>query len=132
MKNKTFISFCINVLVGILFSYPVFSSQDYSCDFTINSEESCEFVNETGCINISYVNGSSTKYYPKSEFDISSQYKFPGNCSSGNKDKTKVEYSPPCFNENLTYKFFKSQFCLNPVFVNLAYLKDLRITKMLC
>lgn len=129
MKNKALISFCINILVGLLFSFPVFSAQNIS-NIKLANEISIS-CNEL-CIN--HVAGSNHKLkkeYPKflnlSETESVkkiSHYKnsYPAHSSP------QVEYY---FNQyyDLTSSF---NAYINSTYVDLSYLTELEVTKMLC
>ncbi|MBK8549742.1 MAG: hypothetical protein IPL53_01270 [Ignavibacteria bacterium] len=131
MKNKTVISFCINILVGVLFSFPVFSTQsNNNILYPDKSEFNIQDVKDSQ--QITNVPGSSSKYYPESTKNSIYQYKFFGNSNSGNKEKTEFKQSNTRFKEFFKLNIFLSLIYLNPIFVNLSYLKDLRTTKMLC
>ncbi len=100
--------------------------------FDCNLDELIVSGSESGGNDISFLNENPPKFYPHNKLNTNSQFKLSGNLSSGNKDKTEIEFSPPVFTENLTFKFIREHFGLNPVFVDIAYLKELRTTKMLC
>lgn len=133
MKNKTFISFCINLLVGILFSFPVFSAQGNIAYFNITKNECNVIESDFGFKNISESTGNSGKTFPEDRSYRITKYDL--NCKNhtpGNKDNSQKGYSPPGFREQFIIELTQFNSYTNPVHVNLTYLKDLRTTKMLC
>ena len=133
LKNKTFISFCINLLVGILFSFPVFSAQGNFAYFNITKNECSVIESDFGFKNISESTGNSGKTFPvERSFKITKNDHINKNYTPGNKDNSQKGYSPPGFREQFIIELTQNNSYQNPVFVNLTYLKDLRTTKMLC
>ena len=133
MKNKTFISFCINLLVGILFSFPVFSAQGNIAYFNITKNECNVIESDFGFKNISESSGNSGRTFPvERSIKITKNDLSNKNYTPGNKDNSQNGYSPPGFREQFIIELTQNISYSNPVFVNLTYLKDLRTTKMLC
>ena len=133
LKNKTFISFCINLLIGILFSFPVFSAQGNIVYFNITKNECNVIENDFGFKNISESTGNSGITFPEDRSNnISKDNLSNKNHTPGNKDNSQKGYSPPGFREQFTIDLTQNTIYTNPFFVNLTYLKDLRTTKMLC
>lgn len=133
MKNKTFISFCINLLIGLLFSFPVFSAQGNVNTVNIAKSECNIIENESGFKGSSENISNSDISFPKdrilktSEKELSKKNSIPGN-----KDNSITGSSPPGYREQLNIEQLHFSLYFNPNFVNLSYLKDLRTTKMLC
>ena len=111
MKNKTSISFLINILVGILFSFPVFSAQG-NAEHYINSHE-YYFIN----------NHLSDALLSKL---------FKKNLTTCEKDDNSNDLSQRLLKDQFREYFLSDIFFKNPDFVNLSYLKELKTTKMLC
>lgn len=133
MKNKTFISFCINLLVGILFSFPVFSAQGNIAYFNITKNECNVIESDFGFKNISESTGNSGKTFPDDgSFKITKYNLSNKNHTPGNKDNSQKIFSMPGFREQFIIELAQINSYQNPFFVNLTYLKDLRTTKMLC
>ena len=133
LKNKTFISFCINLLVGILFSFPVFSAQGNIAYFNITKNECNVIESDFGFKNISESTGNSGITFPEDRSNnISKDNLSNKNHTPGNKDNSQKGYSPPGFREQFIIELTQFNSYTNPVHVNLTYLKDLRTTKMLC
>ena len=109
MKNKTSISFLINILVGILFSFPVFSAQG-NAEHYINSHE----------------------YYFISASQTESLNIFKKNLTTCEKDDNSNDLSQRLLKDQFREYFLSDIFFKNPDFVNLSYLKELKTTKMLC
>ncbi|MDQ3019587.1 MAG: hypothetical protein M3R36_03310 [Bacteroidota bacterium] len=133
MKNKTLISFLINLLVGIIFSFPVFSVQlfahgDFTSNIEIvvcNDERTLEIVSDFGHV--------AAKLFPKEKLNSFPNPKlFKKNNSPGNTDNTRIISFPPGFREFTSSEISTTIQNLTYTFVNLSYLKDLKITKMLC
>ncbi|MEO8664164.1 MAG: hypothetical protein ABI462_01605 [Ignavibacteria bacterium] len=129
MKNRTFISFCINLLIGILFSFPVFSYQN-----NVNTSLSdCEILSTGHSYENSVINDGSENLIPQSKIVKHSHTRIiKRNYFAGDKDNTKENFCSPCFielvfenNTSVAQKHY-------PFFVNLSYLKELRTTRMLC
>ena len=133
MKNKTFISFCVNLLIGLLFSFPVFSAQSSVVTVNIVKSECSIIENEDGFKGSTGSISNSDVSFPKDRVLKTSN---PGlnkkNYVPGNKDNSKTNLSPPGFREQYIVEQTTGCFYSNPDFVNLTYLKDLRTTKMLC
>ncbi|MCB0728453.1 MAG: hypothetical protein KDD00_13390 [Ignavibacteriae bacterium] len=133
MKNKTFISFLINILIGILFSFPVFSAQGSIENYINSNEEYYVTVNQSESFSV-----SESTFLPSRQFNFyhlsdshSSKY-LKTNLTAGNKDNHLSDFSLQLY-KDLNRKYFLSDFILkNPCYVNLSYLKDLKTTKMLC
>ena len=133
LKNKTFISFCINLLVGILFSFPVFSAQGNIVYFNITKNECNVIESDFGFKNISESTGNSGITFPvERSLKISKNDHSNKNYTPCNNDNSQKGYSPPGFREQFIIELTQNISYPNPVFVNLTYLKDLRTTKMLC
>ncbi len=133
LKNKTFISFIINILIGILFSFPVFSAQG-TAQNCINSNEEYYFsVNQSETFSV-----SDCILYPEKQpckYNLSDAFPsklFKTNLSAGNKNDHLSDHSLQLF-KDFNRRYFLSDFIFkNPCYVNLSYLKDLKTTKMLC
>ena len=135
MKNRILISFCINILIGILFSFPVFPVHSSYSDLS-NSGSGSEFRisgDEPEIKSISVLTGNTFNFYPEDNFvkihrvkDVKKPF------TTGNKGKSGTS----TLQHHLKYYFFNdlSSNLKDRVhsFVNLAYLKDLKTTKMLC
>ncbi len=133
LKNKTFISFCINLLIGLLFSFPVFSAQSNVSYINITKSECSIIENEYGFKGSSENISNSDISFPKDRVLKSSETKLSKkNYTPGNKDNSKTSSSPPGFREQFNIEQTNSCLYSNPDFVNLTFLKDLRTTKMLC
>lgn len=131
LKNRILISFFINLLVGILFSFPVFSAQsNASVSYQIQSEF---FVEEEIILSNDFqiVGNTAIDYSKDLPVNISRNKIIKRNLISGNKENTKNS-SPPnpvYFNILISSSTYIN---LNSTFVNLSFLKELRTTKMLC
>ena len=133
MKNKTFISFLVNLLIGIIFSFPVFSSQNSLEDF-INSNQDyvvCESVSET-------ISFTDFYFYTAIHFnnhhltDALPAKLFKSNLTTGNKVNHFSDSTPSLIkNQHRVSSLTDIQYA-NSCFVNLSYLKELKTTKMLC
>ena len=133
MKNKTFISFLVNLLIGIIFSFPVFSSQNSLEDF-INSNQDydvCESVSGTSSF-------TDFNFYTAIHFknhhltDALPAKLFKSNLTTGNKVNHFSDSTPSLIkNQHRVYSLTDIQYA-NSCFVNLSYLKELKTTKMLC
>ena len=133
LKNKTFISFCINLLIGLLFSFPVFSAQSNVVSVNISKSECSVIENECGFKGSSENISNSDISFPKDKEIKTSQAKLTKkNYIPGNKDNSKSNSSPPGFREQFNIELLNNCLYSNPDHVNLTYLKDLRTTKMLC
>lgn len=130
MKNKKLISFCIHLLIGIIFSFPVITAEsnamfDCSSDLMIieqGDNVSCDL----------FLGDVLLQYHSKAEYCISEKKFFSNNHTDGNSGSSTPDY--------LTAQFCNFYHCnsiqlvrnLNHTFVDLSYLKDLKTTKMLC
>ena len=129
MKNKALISFCINILVGLLFCFPVFSAEVIS---KIRYSEVNVSCNELYINNIADSKDKLKKKFPKS-FNPQKRESVKENFKSFNS--SFQNHSSPTFNHfyhiysDLTLPFKKY---LNPYFIDLSYLTELEVTKMLC
>jgi len=131
MKNKAIISFCINILVGILFTFPLFSAHNIS--ISVSSKKELTISGNEFCINsISDSRDRSKKEFPESKTTLMN--------SSVKKNyaikKSIIPFhSPPITKyfyhiySDLTFSYRKN---LHPNFTDISYLTELKITKMLC
>lgn len=133
MKNKTYISFLINILVGILFSFPVFSAQG-SIENCINSNNK-----EYYSVNQSDTFSESDYYFYSanhlSNYNLSDALPsklFKTKLTAGKKEKHLSDFSP-LFLKDHDRHYYLSNIVFNySLYVNLSYLKELKTTKMLC
>lgn len=133
LKNRIFISFTVNLLIGILFSFPVFSSQLNVQSNVISKYTSNITESETCVAEISDNNFNTSVIFPGNKATIFSKTVFiKKNSSPGNKDNTKISSSPFGFREHNALEVLSKSNNLNFTFVNLSYLKDLKTTRMLC
>lgn len=129
LRNKPYISFCVHLLIGILFSFPVFSTQG-SVDHDPSASTQYTIADDCQAGYISYAEdqtGSAiqfSKSSPKKSFDH--QY-FPGD-----KHNTSIDLNYQWHNELSSRIIAADLKYHNSGFVNISYLKDLRTTKMLC
>lgn len=135
LKNKTLISFCINLLIGILFSFPVFSGQT-GVQSVIYTEQEYQILHgelTTFSTNSDNSNATSKLYSEDTQIKIHNPIvNKKNNLSGSNNDKSDFYITDPCYCNLYSYN---SKLCCNnlyPTFVNISYLKDLRNTKMLC
>ena len=132
MKNNSLISFRINVLVGLLFCFPVFSAEA-SIVISISKKESFLSCNE---ISNNDNAGSRNKFkidlpiWKKliREQTASENISFNKNLSYHSRDDSSLYCYYELFSD-LTFHFKK---ILKPVFVNISFLKELKTIKMLC
>ena len=129
LKNKNIIHLCINSLIGLLFIFPVFSAQNIDLNER-DSELSC---NSQSITCISNINDNSEKFLPVNKspeyfhlISFSKKFKYTS------KYKFSLNHSPPDFKEFIGTETSSNNFYLESTYVNLSYLKDLKITKMLC
>ncbi len=135
MKNRIFISFLINILIGILFSFPVFSMNLNVQANSISKFEKRICENDIIVKNVSdniYSYNTSIIFPKVSENNFIKTKRVKKGSSPGNRDKTKINSALPEFRKSLSTGILPCISNLNPTFVNLSYLKYLRITKMLC
>jgi len=127
MKNKALISFCINILVALLFCFPVFSAEVLS---KISAKEVNVSCNEL-CINkIADSKDKLKKDFPKSFKPLKGSVKYynPFNNSFPAHASLPVRHFYHLYSD-LTFPFKKFLF---PDFADLSYLRELKVTKMLC
>ncbi|MEO8209960.1 MAG: hypothetical protein ABI840_05335 [bacterium] len=133
MKNKIVISFLINLLVGIIFSFPIFSVQLFAQGDCISNIECMVSNDEAGSNILSDFVDNAVKHFPKHKLNNHPPPKlFKKSSSPGNIDNTKINSSPPGFKEYASPEILSNKQNFTFTFVNLSYLKDLKITKMLC
>ena len=133
MKNKTSISFLINILVGILFSFPVFSAQG-NAEHYINSHE-YYFISasQTESLNISDCKIKPVYHFSNNQLsDALLSILFKKNLTTCEKDDNSNDLSQRLLKDQFREYFLSDIFFKNPDFVNLSYLKELKTTKMLC
>lgn len=131
MKNKTIISFCINVLVGMLFTFPVFSADNLLN--TVSSKKEFTISGNKLCINnISDSRNKSKKEFPENKTDLKNSSPKNNHAISSSiylfHSSPIVQYFYHIFSD-LTLPFKKN---LHPDFTDISYLTELKITKMLC
>ena len=133
LKNKTFISFCINLLIGILFSFPVFSAQS-NVNLINLSKCECSIIDNESCLNSISDNISNPAIaFPEQTIKkVSGSELSKKNYIPGNKHNSQLNFSPPGTKEQLIPDLTQNCSNLHTTFVNLTYLKELRTTKMLC
>lgn len=134
LKNQTLISFCINLLIGILFSFPVFSEQT-GVHSVIYTEQDYQILYDelTSCSTDSDIYEITSKLCNEdTQIKISNPLvNKKNNFSGSNTDKSDLYTTGPCY---CNFYSNTKTICNNlyPTFVNISYLKDLRNTKMLC
>lgn len=133
MKNNNFISFVINILIGILFCFPVFNINNYVYHSADEIDNAAVAANQTSYADITVLLGTSPQFFPGDKFYkvhdnkiyqndlLSGDVKNSGNITFGNSAKT--------FNITISTSYIKFR---NHPFTDLSYLKELRNTKMLC
>ncbi|MEO8446109.1 MAG: hypothetical protein ABI528_01370 [bacterium] len=135
MKNKTLISFCINLLIGILFSFPVFSQQTGVHSVIYTEQDYQILYNElTSCSTDSDIyKATSLLCIEDTQIKIQNPIvNKKNNFSGSNNDKSDFYIAGQSYCNIYSHN---SKLCCNnlyPTFVNISYLKDLRNTKMLC
>lgn len=133
MKNKSFISFFVNLLIGILFSIPCFSVQSI---FENQSYILLEYqfqIKEFELNSISNSKEQDVKFYLKYKLYKFLHVNFDKKVYDGsNNEETRIFLSSKGFKGKLNSDNY---FQLNKeklTYVNLSYLKELRTIKMLC
>ena len=129
MINKFIISICINVLVGILFAFPVFSAHNIS-NFANSKKEQISLRSQI-CIDNFSRKGIKTgkNHFKKDYIKLFSAKKYQaGKVTVENFSPAIINYFHQ-FYSDLTITFKKNLF---PLYINIAFLTELKIIKMLC
>ncbi|MEO6695856.1 MAG: hypothetical protein ABIY50_13210 [Ignavibacteria bacterium] len=129
MKNKAITSFCINLLVGLLFCFPVFSAQHNS---TINfASEVSISCNELWINHVADSNHKLKKEFPKS-YNLVKSKSAPK--KAFDKKSFTAQHSPHVKYYINHYSDLASLFKkhLNSFYVNQSLLTELEVTKMRC
>lgn len=133
LKNNIFTSVIVNVLIGILFSFPVYSEQvnmekyAYSNTESYNSEiqpesftESYNFLYSSRCFNSHLlIDALPSKLYKT-------------NLTTGNKKNLLNGYTLHFLEKPFRNFILSDLNQINSEHSNLSYLKELKTTKMLC
>ena len=133
MKNNNFISFVINILIGIIFCFPVFNINNYEYNSADEINNAAVAANQTSYADISVIVGTSTQFFSGDKFYKVHENKIYQNdlLSGDEKNSGNIAFGNSANIHNNTLSTSFTKFRNNP-FTNLSYLKELRNTKMLC
>lgn len=133
MKNKTVISFLVNLLIGIIFSFPVFSSHISLEDYINSNQEYAVSDNNSGTVSVSDFNFYTAKHFNIHHLSDALPAKlFKTHLTTGNKVNHFSDFTPVLLRNQHREYFLSDIYFTNSHFVNLSYLKELKTTKMLC
>ena len=133
MKNKNFISFLVNILIGIIFSFPVFSSNISLEDYVNSNQGYVVSDNNSGNLSVSDFNFYTAKHFNIHHLSDALPAKlFKSNLTTGNKVNHFSDFTPIHLKNQFREYLLSDIYFTNSHFVNLSYLKELKTTKMLC
>jgi len=130
LKNKALISFSVNLLIGIIFSFPVLTASSGVSAYLASPEA---FESAVNVIDVDQNVPVFVKLLNSEEpAKLNTCKTETRNRISGNKNNSKY-VSEGLVRSRFEYPLFISDFITKHLsFVNLSYLKELRTTKMLC
>lgn len=136
LRNKAFISTIVNLLIGILFSFPIFSEQaNAEVNLNLKKDNICVSISPDHSSNLVKGDGffsSSNFCIPSKKIITSSDNPAQKNYNPGNKDNSKVSFCGSIRKESGFTELVSENNCPGFTFVNLSQLKNLRVTKMRC
>jgi len=128
LKNKSFISLCVNILIGILFSFPSFSaSNTKAADYSQKCFENSVICNGRKCIS-----NNTQIFFPKIDAPKIILKKFTLSKNLSVKNYKLLNFFGKYIFDITDIEVLNFKTNLNLTFVNISYLKFLRTIKMLC
>jgi len=133
LKNNNFISFVINILIGIIFCFPVFNINNYVFHSAEEINNAVIASNQTSYADITVLLGTSPQFFSGDKFYKVHENKIYQNdlLSGDEKNSGNTAFGNSANIQNNTLSTSYTKFQKNP-FTDLSYLKELRNTKMLC
>ena len=132
MKNNNFISFVINILIGIIFCFPVFNINNYVYHSPEEIYNAAIASNQTSYADITVIIGTSPQFFSGDKFYKVYENKiYQNDLLSGDENNSFLITSCLANDQNHSHLSSIANFQNNP-FTDLSYLKELRNTKMLC
>ncbi len=128
LKNKFFISLCLNILIGILFSFPSFSaSNTEAADFS----QKC-FDNSVICNGRKCISNNTQIFFPKIDAPKIILKAFTLSKNLSVKNHKLLNFFGKYIFDITNLEVLNSKKNLSLTFVNISYLKFLKTIKMLC
>lgn len=133
MKNNNFISFVINILIGIIFCFPVFNINNYEYNSADEINHAAIVSNHTSYADITVLLGTSPQFFSGDKFYKVHDNKIYQNdlLRGDEKNSGLLSFGSLSNYQNHFQISSFTKFRNNP-FTDLSYLKELRNTKMLC
>jgi len=133
LKNKILISFVVNVLIGILFCFPVFNINKYNSQAGDDINNTVISSNQTSFADISVIVGTSPQFFSGDNFYRIIESKiYQNDFDKGNNFNSGLFSSDIQSIIQDQFHIFSSTLIRKNPLTDVSYLKELRNTKMLC